>query len=158
VKKKILITGSNGLLGQKLVKQLVNSDEFEFLATSSGTNRIEKFKNIPYQSLDITNQEEINAVFESYKPDIVINTEAMTNVDTCEGDRENCWDLNVNAVKYLFEASKKVKAHFIHLSTDFIFDGENGPYKEDDTPNPLSYYGESKWAAEKILINSDNKN
>jgi dTDP-4-dehydrorhamnose reductase len=156
--KKILITGSNGLLGQKIVKQLLLTKEAEFLATSFGANRIEKYKGFDYQSMDITSQSEVMEIMESYRPDVVINTAAMTNVDACESDKKGCWDLNVNAVKYLFEACKKVNAQLIHLSTDFIFDGENGPYKEDDTPNPLSYYGESKLAAEKLLQNDTYTN
>lgn len=158
MKKKILITGSNGLLGQKLVKQLISNDEFEFLATSSGKNRIEKYTGFKYQPLDITDHDQVNNVIQSYKPDIIINTAAMTNVDACESDKQGCWNLNVNAVKYLFEACKSVNGHFIHLSTDFVFDGENGPYREEDEPNPLSYYGESKWAAEQLLINDEYKN
>ena len=71
-----------------------------------------------------------------HKPDAVINTAAMTNVDACEDDRENCWDINVNAVKYLLQSSKKHGCHLIHLSTDFVFDGEEGPYEEKDKPNP----------------------
>ncbi|MFB0924937.1 MAG: SDR family oxidoreductase, partial [Vicingaceae bacterium] len=86
-----------------------------------------------------------------------INTAAMTNVDACESDKTLCWDLNVNAVKYFIEASEKVNSHLIHLSTDFVFDGEDGPYKEEDKPNPLSYYGESKYEAEKLLAASNIK-
>jgi dTDP-4-dehydrorhamnose reductase len=156
--KKILITGSNGLLGQKLVKLLLFSEGFEFLATSSGENRIEKYKDFSYKSMNITNETEVSEIIESYYPDVVINTAAKTNVDACESDKDACWDLNVNAVKYLLNACKKVNAQLIHLSTDFIFDGENGPYSEEDKPNPLSYYGESKLAAEKLLQNDEYAN
>ena len=90
-------------------------------------------------------------IHDEISPDIVINTAAMTNVDACEDNKDSCWDLNVNATKYLVEACERVGAHFIHLSTDFIFDGEDGPYKEDDIPNPLSYYGESKVASEEVV-------
>ncbi len=155
MKKRILITGSNGLLGQKLVKLLSFHSDFDFLATSMGENRIESIKGFNYQSLDITSRDQVEEVITEYHPHYVINTAAMTNVDACEDAKEACWEINVNAVSYLFEACKKINAHFIHLSTDFIFDGENGPYKEEDQPNPLSYYGKSKWAAEKLLIESD---
>lgn len=153
-RKKILVTGSNGLLGQKLVKKLKQDSSVELIATSRGANRISDTKGYAYSSLDITNAEEINHLFNEVKPDTVINTAAMTNVDACESDKEGCWDLNVNAVKYLVKACEKNKAHFIHLSTDFIFDGKDGPYVETDAPNPLSYYGESKLAAEKIVEQS----
>jgi dTDP-4-dehydrorhamnose reductase len=154
---KILITGSNGLLGQKLIKLLSNKSDIELLATSKGANRVSNKEGYQYQSLDITNQQEINTVFDAFKPDTVINTAAMTNVDACEDDKELCWDLNVNAVKYMIAASEKHNTHLIHLSTDFIFDGEAGPYKETDQPNPLSYYGKSKYEAEKLLEASNIK-
>lgn len=154
---KILITGSNGLLGQKLIKLLSSKPDIELLATSKGANRVSNQEGYQYQSLDITSQQEINAVFDEFKPNAVINTAAMTNVDACEDDKELCWDLNVNAVKYMIAVSEKYNTHLIHLSTDFVFDGEAGPYKETDQPNPLSYYGKSKYEAEKLLQASDIK-
>jgi dTDP-4-dehydrorhamnose reductase len=154
---KILITGSNGLLGQKLVKLLVGKNNVEILATSKGENRIGIKEGYQYQSLDITNIEKVNNVFKEFNPTTIINTAAMTNVDACESNRELCWDLNVNAVKYLIEASRINNSHLIHLSTDFVFDGKDGPYKEEDNPNPLSYYGESKYEAEKLLQASNIK-
>lgn len=78
----------------------------------------------------------------------------MTNVDACEDDKENCDALNVNAVRYLKEYSEENNTHLIHISTDFIFDGKQGYYKETDKPNPLNYYGLSKLKSEEILINS----
>ena len=151
---KILITGSNGLLGQKLVKLLSNQPKVELLATSKGPNRISDPSGYSYQELDITNEAQINHLFDAFKPEVVINTAAMTNVDACESNKELCWDLNVNAVKYQLKASEKHQSHFIHLSTDFVFDGEHGPYKEDDQLNPLSYYGLSKFEAEKLVQES----
>ena len=159
--KRILITGSNGLLGQKLVHQLLHNESYLLLATSMGDNRMSILKEANYsknyQSLDITNQEEVEKVVASFKPNVIINTAAMTNVDACETDQENCWKLNVTAVEYLIEACKKVDAHLIHLSTEFVFDGENGPYKEEDVAIPLSYYGQSKLASEKQMQNSGLK-
>ena len=75
----------------------------------------------------------------------------MTNVDLCEDEKQRCDALNVHSVKYLADACEKQGAHLIHISTDFIFDGENGPYKEEDEPNPLSYYGLSKLKSEQLL-------
>lgn len=149
--KKILVTGSNGLLGQKLVLQLKNHPEFELIATSRGNNRISDQEGYTYHSMDICNAEDVAQVFSKFQPEVVINTAAMTNVDACETDKEGCWELNVTAVELLVAQAEKYQAHFIHLSTDFIFDGKNGPYKEDDLPNPVSYYGESKLAAEEIV-------
>ena len=76
----------------------------------------------------------------------------MTNVDACELSQKHCWDINVNGVKYLTNAGAKLGSHFIHLSTDFVFDGEDGPYNESDTPNPLHYYAKSKLESEKIVM------
>ncbi|MCO6359637.1 SDR family oxidoreductase [Roseivirga pacifica] len=152
---KILITGSNGLLGQKLVQLILAKGEDELIATARGANRLpipeEKYT---YQSLDITNRADVLATIERFKPDAVVHTAAMTNVDQCETEQEACWKLNVGAVEYLIEACKNTGAYLLHLSTDFIFDGENGPYDEEGKPNPISYYGESKLAAEELLFKS----
>lgn len=153
VKKKILITGSNGLLGQKLVSALAGSDEFELIATSIGPNRCALKDGYTYHSLNIVNQDEVKIVLDNHRPEIIIHTAAMTNVDKCEQEKEECRRLNVDAVKYLVDVAKSLNnnCHFIHLSTDFIFDGVKGPYKEEDEPNPLSFYAQSKLDAEKIV-------
>ena len=156
--KTVLITGSNGLLGQKLVAQLQKDPNYKLIATSKGVNRISSVSGFIYEELDITNSAEVANICEKYRPDVLINTAAMTNVDTCEGDKEGCWKMNVNAVEYLLAACEKHNTHLIHLSTDFVFDGEDGPYSEVDIPKPLSYYGESKYASEKVLQNSEYKN
>lgn len=154
---KVLITGSNGLLGQKLIKLLSGKKDVEFLATSSGENRVQQYY-FNYVSLDITDEKAVEDLLLEFNPDVVINTAAMTNVDACENNREHCWNVNVNAVKHLLKACEKINAKLIHLSTDFVFDGENGPYQESDVPNPLSFYGESKVASEKVLQESDYQN
>lgn len=155
MKQKVLITGSNGLLGQKLVYALANDEDVEVIATSRGENRMLKTEGYVYQPLDITNRADVLAVTAKYKPDTIINTAAMTNVDACEADKEGCDKLNVDAVAYLIEACDLNDIHLVHLSTDFIFDGENGPYTEEDEPNPVSYYGRSKYLAEQLLQKSN---
>lgn len=167
--KKILITGSNGLLGQKLVYALLNRKDVTIIATSKGQNRISEKNGYSYESLDITDKDQVQKIMLKYTPDVVINTAAMTNVDACEFEKEECWKLNVTAVKNFIdliefskvsadELSRKIKdCHFIHLSTDFVFDGEKGPYKETDEPNPLSFYSKSKYEAERILQQSKIK-
>lgn len=149
--KKILITGSNGLLGQKLVDQLQNKADITLIATARGENRLPDADAYTYQSLDITNKEEVDACIASHKPDVVIHTAAMTNVDQCESEKEACWNLNVHAVEYLLKACEDNGAFLLHLSTDFIFDGDDGPYTEEGEPNPISFYGWSKLAAEKLV-------
>lgn len=152
--KRILITGSNGLLGQKLVYALRERNDVKVIATSSGVNRLRIKDGYGYDRLDITDREKVFEVFEKHKPDCVVNTAAMTNVDACEAEREKCFAVNVTGVKNIVDAASKHNIHVIHLSTDFVFDGDNGPYKEDDAVNPLSYYAWSKVEGENILQQS----
>ena len=154
---RILITGSNGLLGQKIVTLcLVN--KVDFLATSLGENRNQDCPSANYNELDITNENEVSQVFERFKPTHVIHTAAITNVDYCEQHQKECILVNTTAVEYLFKATKSIKAHFQLLSTDFVFDGKKGNYSETDEVNPLSIYGKSKVNAEIILTESDYTN
>lgn len=151
--KKILLTGSNGLLGQKIVDIVVAQypEEIDLLATSNGVNRNSQIEGYTYQTLDITDFEACRETISSFQPDCIINTAAMTNVDLCETKRVECWKLNVDAVINLAKICEEQKIHLIHLSTDFVFDGVDGPYDESAEPNPLSYYGQSKLAAEEEL-------
>jgi dTDP-4-dehydrorhamnose reductase len=155
--EKILITGSNGLLGQKLVYKLLKDKTHEIVATARGENRLIVKEGYKFISLDITSAEEVNAVIDSEKPDVVINTAAMTNVDQCETEMEMADLLNVRSVEFIANACIRNDAFLVHLSTDFIFDGEDGPYKEDAKPNPLSFYGMTKLKAEQIILESKVK-
>ena len=148
---KILITGSNGLLGQKLLHKLRLDNSVDLIATSRGENRVSKKSNYKYIDLDITDETAVAQIIAGQNPDVVINTAAMTNVDLCEDQKRACDALNIDAVKYLADACADIDAHLIQISTDFIFDGEDGPYKETDIPNPLSYYGLSKLKSEQLL-------
>ncbi len=154
---KILISGSNGLLGQKLVKQL-SERNIEFLATSKGDNRNPDCPITCYQSIDITDKNQVEDVVKSFMPDSIIHTAAITNVDYCEMNPELCHKVNVLGTQNIFEVAKNINAHFQLLSTDFVFDGAKGNYKETDRPNPLSIYASSKFEGEKLLMNSDYKN
>lgn len=152
---KVLITGANGLLGQKLV-QLYEDKVVEVIATGKGENRNPQ-SSYTYEQMDITSMEEVSRIISFHQPDVVINTAAMTHVDQCELDPETCQKLNVDAVAYLIDACRKTNSFIIHLSTDFIFDGKSGPYLEEDLPNPLSKYAESKLESEKLLETSGLK-
>ena len=154
---RILITGSNGLLGQKLVKLCLERG-LNFIATSKGENRNPDCPTINYLSLDISIFSEINNVFQFYYPTHVIHTAAITNVDYCEEHNDECQIMNVDATKLLLRASVQYNAHFQLLSTDFVFDGEKGNYKEEDIVNPLSVYAKSKVDAENVLQNSMTDN
>ena len=153
---KILITGSNGLLGQHLVKMLIETTSYEIVATGKGDSRL-PFTTSPlfsYFSLDITDGMAVQACIKRHKPDVVIHAAAMTQPDPCELDPIACWELNVTATRFLIDAAEEVKAFFIFISTDFVFDGLNGPYNETDIPGPVNYYGSSKLAAEKSVMES----
>jgi len=154
---KILITGSNGLLGQKIVRQLFKAN-CTFLATSKGENRNQDCPPAKYASLDISNENEINHLFEVFQPTHIIHTAAITNVDYCELNPVECEEVNFLASMKLFEAAQKINAHFQLLSTDFVFDGEKGNYSEEDEVGPLSVYAESKVNAENGLIQSNYTN
>lgn len=150
---RILITGANGLLGQKLVKLYKEDPDVELIATGTGPDRNPEGTH-QYFELDITSQQQVEEVVSSTSPDTIINTAAMTHVDQCELNPEKCWELNVTAVEHLVQAAKRNHSFFIHLSTDFVFDGSAGPYTEEDEPNPQSKYAESKLASEKIVEQS----
>lgn len=152
--KTVLTTGSNGLLGQKITEKILAEGRVKLIATSKGANRYPIKDGYDYAEMDILNPEQVKAVIEEYKPDAIIHTAAMTNVDTAEADKKLCNQLNVDAVKNLLSLCEKSNIQLIHLSTDFVFDGADGPYKEEDAVNPLSYYGESKVLAEELLENS----
>lgn len=151
---KVVVTGSNGLLGQSLINLLLKEKEvYKVFGLSRGDNRSGR-DDFSYVSIDITNEKKLKEILLQTEPNVIINTAAMTQVDDCEGDRKACDLLNVSVVEWLGEISEKIEAHLIHLSTDFIFDGIKGNYKETDVPNPLSYYGVSKLKSEEVLINS----
>ncbi|MFT5778093.1 MAG: dTDP-4-dehydrorhamnose reductase [Crocinitomicaceae bacterium] len=147
---KLLITGSNGLLGQKLVSYCQQHNT-EFIATSKGENRNSACSEDVYTQMDITDANQVMKVISDNQPTHVIHTAAMTNVDQCENDPEGCKAINVTATENLVLACNANGSHFQLLSTDFVFDGEQGNYKEDDQINPLSVYAKSKVDAEKIV-------
>lgn len=150
---KILVTGANGLLGQKLTLLLANDLESEVIATARG-NLNYPLPNGRFEKLDVTQAEQVENVLIAVKPDVVIHTAAMTQVDQCETEQATCWLNNATAVAYVVKACEKTGAHLVHISTDFIFDGSDGPLEETATPNPISYYGQSKLAGEEMVQNS----
>lgn len=155
--KTILVTGSNGLLGQKITSAILAGQQFNLVATSIGLNRFKGGEGYEYAEMDILDPANVRAVIEKYQPDSIIHTAAQTNVDKCEADHELAHRLNVEAVSTLTDLCTEYNIQLVHLSTDFIFDGANGPYDELDAPNPLSYYGMTKLEAEELIKNSKCK-
>jgi dTDP-4-dehydrorhamnose reductase len=153
--KKILITGINGLVGQYLLKALDGSGAI-VMATGKGPLRVPELMSagMVYRELDITDGVATNNLVNSFKPDIIIHSAAMTQADQCELNKADCWINNVTATRFLIGAAKELPVFLIYLSTDFVFSGEAGPYMEDDPTGPVNYYGSSKLAAEKAVIES----
>lgn len=150
---KILVTGSNGLLGQKLVTLLQQQENVQLVATARSAS-VQRIKKGEFHLLDVTDKKQVDAVVASVKPEVIIHTAAMTQVDECETKREACILNNVTAVEYLAEACRVNHVHLVHVSTDFIFDGSTGPLDETAKPNPINFYGESKLAAEQAIQKS----
>ena len=144
--KKILITGAFGQLGTSLCKVLSNES---ILAVGRVIISTKKYKCI---ELDITNQRKVAEIIRNYKPDIIIHLAAMTDVDGCEKTPEIAFDVNVKATENLLTS---FKGKFIYISTDYVFDGEKGPYFEDDKVNPMSVYGKTKLYGENLVQQSD---
>ena len=151
---KILVTGSNGLLGQKLTELLENNKSVELIATAAKPSAL-PISQGKFALLDITDAAAVDHLVDEVQPDVIINTAAMTQVDQCEVQREACWKANVSAVENLVRAAKRNNVHLVHVSTDFIFDGTKEMLDENAVPKPVNYYGESKLAGEKVILESD---
>jgi len=144
--KKILVIGSNGQLGnciRKIAPDFENN--YEFIFTDS-------------QTLDITDDNQVNDFFYDNKPDFCINASAYTAVDLAEKETEKAFAVNAEGVGYLAQACADHKTIFIHISTDYVFDGEtNLCYSEDDFTNPIGVYGESKRQGEELALEINPK-
>lgn len=149
---KILLTGSNGLLGQKLVALLHQVPGVELVATARGANRLATtYPALHFVPLDVTDQAQVQQVLTQQRPTHVIHTAAMTQVDDCEQNKEDCWMQNVTAVAHLATSCAQLDVHLTHLSTDFIFNGTEALLDEEAVPDPISHYGASKLAAEQVV-------
>jgi dTDP-4-dehydrorhamnose reductase len=149
IKNRIIVTGSNGMLGQRTVEYYSSKENIELLATSVEDKSV--IDSVDYISCDIKSRDRIKKVIYDYCPDFIVHTAAFTNVDLSEKMREDAWKINVKGVEYIAEAARAIDAQIIHISTDYIFDGKNGPYHENDLPNPIGYYGRTKLASENAL-------
>ena len=152
--KRVLVCGSNGLLGQRLAFILDGESGYEVLHTSHHRSFVQKQDIVDYTQLDISNRSDVKSLISSYRPDIILNAAAMTNVDLCEHEREQAWKINVTGVEHLVEVCRRIDAKLVHVSTDYVFDGKTGNYKEDDRVNPINYYGKTKLAGENVIVSS----
>ncbi|MHB1050066.1 MAG: dTDP-4-dehydrorhamnose reductase [Bacteroidota bacterium] len=152
--KRLLVCGSNGLLGQRLAMLLYGKSDYEVLHTSHHRTFSLEVPHIDYTQLDISNKSDVKSLVSSYRPDVVLNAAAMTNVDECEIHRELAWKHNVTAVENLVEVCRRIDAKLVHISTDYVFDGQSGKYTEDDRAHPVNYYGKTKLAGENVIRSS----
>lgn len=152
----ILITGANGFIGQRIVNQLITPKKDTIIATGRGGNRLPFTisSSFQYYSLDITNEKEVRKLFSLIKPDIIIHNAALGQPDYCALHKDECLQVNAEGTKNIVEACKKTNAYLLFTSTDFVFNGNDGPYDEDDIADPVNYYGWSKTEGERIIQES----
>lgn len=139
---KLLVIGS-GLLGSKAIE--IGRSSYETYGTYN-TNGQEDLVH-----LDVENKEEVSKVLNKIRPDIVLDTHALNNMDYCETHRDSAWGINVTGSRNVGEECLRIGAKYAFFSTDYVFDGKQQVYTEEDMPNPISYYGKTKWMTEEIL-------
>jgi len=144
---KIIVIGSSGLLGEGFLHLKTKHD---LITTNFSKNSINNSK-----ILDIRKFKDVKKFIEKYKPDVVINTAAITNPEYCENNLIEANQTNVIGVKNIAEICNTLKIHFIQISTEYVFDGIKGKYKEEDIPNPISIYGKLKLESEKITLETN---
>jgi dTDP-4-dehydrorhamnose reductase len=149
IKNRILVVGANGLLGQRLIAFYSAKENVELLGCSIEEQPF--FTNVPYIKCDMAVREDVKKNVFDFYPDVIINAAAFTNVDLSETERETAWKINVKGVEYLAEACRTIDSKIIHISTDYVFNGFNGPYDENAKVDPLGYYGRTKLASENAL-------
>jgi len=147
VKLKFLVTGSAGLIGRQVVKDLSETHEVFSCYNKSKPEHGNIIK------MDLLNHEMISNAMSEKKPDVVIHLGAMTAVDLCDAQQDNALKINSQATEILAKECSKINSFMVYVSTDYVFDGNTGMYEENDTTNPLGFYGKSKLLGEKSIQN-----
>ncbi|MGQ0506058.1 MAG: dTDP-4-dehydrorhamnose reductase [Myxococcaceae bacterium] len=145
---KLLVTGANGLVGSRL-SALAAGKGHDVLALGRGPKRFAA--DVAYASVDLTDATAVNAALARHRPDAVVHPASMTEVDRCEKDPLGAYAGNVTATENVAKACREHGAHLVHVSTDYVFDGNHGPYSETDTPNPRGVYAITKYMAEQAV-------
>ena len=148
---RILVTGANGLVGQALARAAGRWRGADVLATGRRPALALADFAGGYAALDVTDPDAVERQLQDFAPDVVLHAAGTAQVEACEADKEGCWALNVEATAALAAACHRHGARLVLPSTDFVFDGERGPYAEDARPAPLNTYGRTKLAAENAL-------
>ena len=146
---RLLITGGSGLLGSKISNLSVKDEHVTF----SGYNNHEVTYGKPIK-FDICNKQAVNDAFNRIRPEAIIHAAALTNVDKCEECKELAQQVNIEGTRNIIEASKRHNSFLVYISTDYVFSGKNGNYKETNVPDPINYYGFTKLEAEKVVTTS----
>ncbi len=154
MKNRYLVVGCNGLLGQKIVRMILEHYPDSTILGASVEPEVLFTSDIQYRQMDITKIDSVRRVVREFRPTIIINAAAYTNVDKAEVQQDICWEINVTGVENLALEARTVGARIYHVSTDYVFSGENGPYRETDVPHPRGIYAKSKLAAEMAIEES----
>lgn len=143
-----LIIGASGFVGHLFYKILSKEDK----TIGTSYHRPSEI----FQYLNIGDRKSVEVLIRKIKPEVIILTSALTYVDYCEDHQKEAFETNVLGTTNVALMAKEVKAKLVFFSTEYIFDGEKGPYSEDDIPHPLNYYGETKLEGEKVILNNLN--
>lgn len=152
--KRILLTGSNGFLGQKLTEMILQTTPYPLACTSASANRGFIGKGYLFEQVDFVDLPKLHSLLDSFSPTHIIHTAAISNVERCENSPDLCRQINVDTTAFIAKYCAKHGIHLTFISTDFVFDGNNGPYHEDDLPTPVNAYGQSKREAEQAVRTS----
>lgn len=153
-KKRILVTGSNGFLGHKLTELILKNTNYELCCTSASVNRNPQNEGYKFQQLNLIDLEGLGRLIDEFQPTHIIHSAALSSVEVCENDPVLCKAINVDSATFLAQRCKEQDIHLTFLSTDFVFDGQHGPYKEEDACSPVNAYGQSKLDAEQEICAS----
>jgi dTDP-4-dehydrorhamnose reductase len=154
-KQKLLVFGTSGMLGQRTAKYFSEQSGWEVTGADIATTI--EFPGVTYVGADFTSREAVHKVIKELRPDVIINASAFTNVDKSETERDIVWKINASGVGYVADAGREIGAHVVHVSTDYLFDGQRGLYAENEQVHPINYYGMSKLAGEYEVIASGAK-
>jgi len=151
---RVLVTGASGLLGSKLVEELL-SRGCEVIAIHNRNPVPVDHDKLVKVRLNIVDKTSLEDLILKTRPDVIVHAAAYTDVDGCERDKALAWGVNVEATRGIVRAARVTKSYLIYISTDYVFDGEKGMYREDDVPNPINYYGLTKLVGEELVRSSD---